>query len=287
VVRARVALPCQVYMAAAKEMPDPSTGYPFLEKTRSRRVSAPCVQACAVTDRGLVRSHNEDTFHVADDGSILIAADGLGGHAAGEIASEIATQFVAELVTSERDFLRKASADQITNLLVTALYGAHEAVLDEAQSDKSRSGMGTTLIAAVIANGVAYVGHVGDVRGYVFGGDGLIQITDDHSPVGELVRAGTLSPEEARDHPEKHLISQAIGLEPGIAPELSEVDIVPGEQLLLCSDGLWEALTDEEITAILSASDTPYTAAVALTDAANEHGGPDNITAVVYTPRGS
>ena len=274
-------------MGAENEMPDPSTGYPFLEETRSRRVSAPCVEACAVTDRGRVRTHNEDTFHVADDCSILIAADGLGGHAAGEIASEIATQFVAELVASETDFLRKASSDQIASLLVTAFHGAHEAVLDEALSVKSRIGMGTTLIAALIANGVAYVGHVGDVRGYVFGGDGLTQITDDHSPVGELVRSGKITPEAAREHPEKHLISQAIGLEPGVAPELSEVDIVAGEQLLLCSDGLWEALTDEDIAAVLSASDTAYTAAVALTDAANEHGGPDNITAVVYTPRGS
>jgi protein phosphatase len=264
-------------------MPDPSTGYPFSESTATRRVSAPCRAACAVTDRGQVRRHNEDTFHVNVDGTVLIAADGLGGHAAGEVASEISTQFIAELIASERELVREGSPDEIASLLVTALHGAHEAVFDESKSDPSRAGMGTTLVVAVVSGGIAYVGHVGDVRGYVFGNDGLTQITDDHSPVGELVRAGRLSPEDAREHPEKHLITQAIGLEPGINPELSEVDIVEGESLLLCSDGLWEALPDEDITVILSAADTPYTAAVTLTDAANERGGPDNITAVVYT----
>jgi protein phosphatase len=263
-------------------MPDPTDGYPFFEKTETRRVSAPCVEACAVTDRGMVRAHNEDTFHVSDDGSILIAADGLGGHAAGDVASEIATRFIAELIASESEVVRTGLPDSVAALLVTALHGAHEAILDEAQSDESRSGMGSTVIAAIIANGVAYVGHVGDVRGYIFGNDGLIQITDDHSPVGELLRAGELTVEQARQHPDKHLITQAVGLESGIYPELSEVDIEVGEVLLLCSDGLWEALPDEDISAILSTSDTAYTAAVALTDAANHCGGPDNITTVVY-----
>lgn len=247
-----------------------------------RRVSAPSVEVCAVTDRGRVRSHNEDTFHVSADGSILVAADGLGGHAAGEVASEIATRFIAELIASESEVVRHGLPDSVAALLVTALYGAHEAVLDEARSDKSRNGMGSTVIAAIVSNAVAYIGHVGDVRGYVFGKDGLIQITDDHSPVGELVRAGELSVEQARHHPQKHLITQAIGLEAGITPEISEVDIEVGEALLLCSDGLWEALPDEDIAAILAMSDTAYTAAVALADAANDHGGPDNITAVVY-----
>ncbi len=268
-------------------MPDPTTGYPFSESTAMRRVSAPCAVACAVTDRGRVREHNEDTFHVSADGTVLVAADGLGGHVAGEIASEISTQFVAQLLDSERQLVLKGVPEQIATLLVTALHGAHEAVLDEADSDKSREGMGTTLVVAVVTGGVAYVAHVGDVRGYIFGKDGLTQVTDDHSPVGELVRAGHIAPDEARAHPEKHLISQAIGLLPGISPEISEVDIEVGESLLLCSDGLWEALPDDDIAAILDSSDTPYTAAVALTDAANDRGGPDNITTVVYTRSGS
>lgn len=263
-------------------MPDPSDGYPFFAETRTRRVSAPSAGVCAVTDQGRVRAHNEDTFHVSDDGSILVAADGLGGHAAGEVASEIATRFIAELIASESEVVRIGLPDSVAALLATALHGAHEAVLDEALSNNSRNGMGSTVIAAIVSKGIAYVGHVGDVRGYIFGNDGLIQVTDDHSPVGELLRSGEISVEQARRHPQKHLITQAIGLDAGISPELNEVDIDVGETLLLCSDGLWGALPDADIAAILATSDTAYTAAVALADAANDHGGPDNITAVVY-----
>lgn len=236
-----------------------------------------------MTDCGRLRAHNEDTFFISEDASILVAADGLGGHAAGEVASEIAARFVAELLESQSELLRSGAPDQIASLLATAIHGAHEAVLDEASSDPSREGMGATLIVSVIANQTAYVGHVGDVRGYLFADNTLIQITDDHSPVGEMVRAGTITVAQARKHPEKHLITQAIGLQPGISPELSEVDLDDGESLMLCSDGLWEALPDEDIVAILAASDTPYTAAVALTDAANDRGGPDNVTTLVYT----
>jgi len=273
-----------MYSAAVSEMPDPVGGYPFFEETPLRRISAPCARGCAVTDCGRLRIQNEDTFYINDDASLLIAADGLGGHPAVEVASAIATRFAAELIESQRAIVEEGAPDQVASLLAAAIYGAHEAVRDEARCDPARAGMGCTLIVAVVTCGVAYVGHVGDVRGYLFAGDGLTQITDDHSPVGEMVRAGVLTAAQARLHPEKHLITQAIGLEPGISPELSEVDVDDGESLLLCSDGLWEAVADEEIAAILLACDTPYAAAVALADAANARGGPDNLTALVYSP---
>jgi protein phosphatase len=269
-------------MDASEANGRPEGGYPFLERTPTRRVHDPCAFVCAVTDQGRVRDHNEDTFFCADDGTVLIAADGLGGHAAGEVASALATRFVAEWILARLAAGEAHRPDQIEALIAVALLGAHEAVLDEAAADPGKHGMGTTLIVTVLRDDVAYVAHVGDVRAYLFGADGLTQITDDHSPVGELVRAGALSPEEARRHPSKHLITQAIGLAPGIQPELSEVDLEEGETLLLCSDGLWEALTDAEIADVVGAAPSAYSAAVRLADAADAAGAPDNVTVIVY-----
>jgi protein phosphatase len=213
---------------------------------------------------------------------LLIAADGLGGHAAGEVASALATRFVAEFVRSEWATLGSAEPERIESLIATALHGAHDAVLADAAADAARRGMGTTLIAAVVCGDSAYIGHVGDVRAYVFGDDGLTQVTDDHSPVGEMVRAGSLSPEQARSHPRKNLISQAIGLESGIEPDVNAIDLAAGEVLLLCSDGLWEALPDAAIAALLESARSAFAASVALVDGANAAGAPDNVTAVVY-----
>lgn len=260
----------------------PRGGYPFHDRTPTRRVHAPCAAVCGVTDQGRVREQNEDTFYCDDDGGVLIAADGLGGHAAGEVASELATRFVAELIHERRADVESSRRERIEALVAAAVLGAHDAVLSEARADPDKKGMGTTLIVCVVHDDVAYLAHVGDVRGYLFGADGLTQITDDHSPVGELVRAGALSADEARRHPSKHLITQAVGLEPGIQPELSEVELEHGEQLLLCSDGLWEALVDERIAAILAAAPSAYAAAIALADEANAAGARDNVTAVVY-----
>jgi serine/threonine protein phosphatase PrpC len=234
------------------------------------------------SDTGRVRSHNEDAVgHLvppdgrqrARKGLLFLVADGMGGHQAGEVASR---QAIA--VSTER-YYADGSRDVATSLL-RALRAANRAIYEQAQSDPSKAGMGTTLVAAAIVADKVYVANVGDSRAYVLGEQGIAQVTDDHSWVSEQVRAGLLAPDQARGHPQRNLVTRALGTRPTVEIDVFEGSIAPGDVVLLCSDGLTNLLEDEEIAAILR-EQPAREAAQSLVEAANGRGGTDNITVVV------
>jgi protein phosphatase len=258
------------------------TASAYTQENDRRRLVAPTDHLCAITDVGRVRDHNEDTFHVSEDGRLLVVADGMGGHEAGEVASTMAVETVVEFFGPKLQQATDSSAESIEPLLVEAFMTAHRKVLETARSREGCRGMGTTLILACVHGDRLYTCHVGDVRCYVRTVDRFEQITQDHSLVGALVQAGELTSEEARVHPRKNEILQAVGLSNGIVPEVSSRTLGNGDRVLLCSDGLWEALSDEEICSIVDWDGSMRQRAIQLVDRANEAGGHDNITVVLY-----
>jgi protein phosphatase len=227
------------------------------------------LSAGAFSDPGRVRDNNEDA-HLVDDRLTLFAiADGMGGHVAGEVASWTAIEALRAAVANGR-----AINDAITL--------ANDAVIEKATSDPALTGMGTTLTAVVTAGGSRLlVGHVGDSRAYFMHDGDLVQLTDDHSLVGELVREGRLTREQAEAHPQRAIVTRALGVDPGVDVDVYTVDVVPGDRVVLCSDGLTDMVRERDIERILRGEPDPQRAAELLVDAANAAGGIDNITVVV------
>jgi len=228
--------------------------------------------AAAVTDVGRVRagSPNEDGYlDQVDRFGLVAVADGMGGHQAGEVASATALEALRAAVASG-DPLREA------------IEGANEAVLEKSESDHDLHGMGTTLTAGMLgADSSLTIGHVGDSRAYLSRDGELRQITDDHSLVEELVRGGELTPEQAEVHPQRSIITRALGIDPQIDVDVYPIELRAGDRILLCSDGLTTMVRPEEIASILGREPDPRRAAQLLVDAANAAGGEDNITAVI------
>ena len=221
------------------------------------------------TDVGCIRDHNEDSLLVKDP--LYVIADGMGGHAAGEIASEIAVQTLgkAQITKPDSNALRRAVAE------------ANSLIIKGAQQGLGRQGMGTTLTAVVLSGDELLVAQIGDSRAYLLQNGSLRQITRDHSLVGELVAAGKITEEEARFHPNRSVITRALGSEPHVQPDLYEMRVHEGERLLLCSDGLNSMLDNDSIAQILMSYPDPQDTADALVKAANEAGGYDNTTVIV------
>jgi serine/threonine protein phosphatase PrpC len=223
----------------------------------------------AATDVGRVRSLNEDSYLV-DDRMVLVAvADGMGGHRAGEVASATALEALRAAVANGRP-IREAIED------------ANGAVYEKANADTALTGMGTTLTAATMAAGdTLLIGHVGDSRGYLLRDGELKRVTLDHSLVEELVRDGRLTPAQAEVHPQRSVITRALGVD-----ETVEVDVYPlqlhvGDRLILCSDGLTTMLREDDLAATVRREPDPDRLARALVDAANSAGGEDNVTVIV------
>jgi PPM family protein phosphatase len=229
-----------------------------------------------ITDTGLVRDHNEDSFSLLDLGNraLFVVADGMGGHDAGELASRIAVDAVRQNV---RDNTMPHEAPLRTVEL--ALQRANTEVRREAAHRGSN--MGTTLSVALIADGAAYIGSVGDSRVYWMENGSITQVTEDHTLVAKLAAAGKLSKEEARNHPRSNLLYRTIGTDDTVKAGLYRVELKKGGTLLLCTDGLWGEVEDEAIRRICT--DEPHTEIVCarLVQRANANGGKDNITAVV------
>jgi len=253
---------------------------------RARTVHA-VVKMGARTDLGRIRENNEDKFDffepedtdvLARKGSIYAVADGMGGHAAGQIASELA------LKTLIKTYYADSSPD-VAGSLVRAVHEANSLIYDAARMIVERSGMGTTLTAVVIRADEAYFAHVGDSRAYLLRGGEIRQITEDHSWVAEQVRRGALTEEEAQFSPFRNVITRSLGNMPTVEPDIIAEDLRPGDVILLCSDGLSGSLTAEEIRDLMTGK-SPSQAAMDLVDAANERGGIDNITAVVIAVKG-
>ena len=227
----------------------------------------------AATDVGRVRSLNEDGFLVAE--SLFAVADGMGGHRGGEVASATALE-------SLRTEVLEPSAPG----LVAAVEAANRAVFDQAQDDPNLAGMGTTLCAVGVVrdeNGDAAVAvvNVGDSRVYVLDGDEFVQLSEDHSLVELMVRAGQISVDEAAVHPGRNVVTRALGIEPVVDVDCWTVDVKAGDRFLLCSDGLFNELHDDQISAVLRRLADPAEAAAELVRLASAAGGRDNITVVV------
>jgi len=230
------------------------------------------MRSAVATDPGRRRRHNEDAY--VCEPPLYAIADGMGGAQAGEVASGLAAAVLSEGGGSEQGEARVASLIQEAN----------RRVFRRSSEDAAASGMGTTMTVALVdrASGTIALGHVGDSRAYRVRGGELEQLTDDHSLVGELVRSGKLSVEEAEAHPQRSVITRAVGTEPEVDVDTFTVEAEPGDVYLLCSDGLTDMVADREILSVLAEADDLDRAARALVDAANEGGGEDNITVVLF-----
>jgi serine/threonine protein phosphatase PrpC len=244
-------------------------------------------QVAQLSDPGRVRAHNEDYVdhyvpsdpeQLATRGAMYVVADGMGGHQAGEVASRAAVELVIE------QYYADATHDVGTGL-VRAIRAANRIIYEQAQADLSKGGMGTTLVAVVIVGSTVHVANVGDSRAYLIGSDGITQITDDHSWVQEQVRTGMLTPEQARQHPQRNIVTRALGSKPSVEVDLFRGQLAEGDTLLLCSDGLSGLVEDRELQAVVE-SQPAEEASRTLVAMANERGGADNITVlIVHTPR--
>ncbi len=228
----------------------------------------------AATDTGVVRATNQDALHV--DNQIAIIADGMGGHAAGEVASEIAVNIVRE------DFARSGAVEGLHE----AIEKANLAIIKDANSNPERFGMGTTVIAVGITYDIEGIGsptlfNVGDSRAYQLRDGALRQLSEDHSVAEEWVRMGRLTPEEALTHPRRHQLTRALGVEEKLDIDVLSLDVHVGDRILLCSDGLSNELTSEEIARIASSPVSLDDAVAELVDGAKRAGGNDNISVVL------
>jgi serine/threonine protein phosphatase PrpC len=230
----------------------------------------------AGTDVGRARSGNEDSYFCGR--TVFAVADGLGGHQGGEVASAAAVEPLAAL--DGREFADPAEAAEA---LTAAVREANAAILDQAAGDPGLWGMGTTVTAAALAGERhLQLAHVGDSRAYLLRDGSLEQLSTDHTVVAELVRRGRLTPAQAAIHPERSILTRAVGLDPRIPVDTPDpLELQDGDQVLLCSDGLTEPVDDDQIAQLLSAEPDGNAACQALIDAANAAGGPDNITVVL------
>lgn len=229
-----------------------------------------------VTHTGLVRKANEDALFAR--APVFAVADGMGGAQAGEVASGMATKAFGWFVPQT-----KSPEDELTRLIKRINTNIYEL----AAAESSRAGMGTTLTAAVVKSGNVILAHVGDSRAYLWRGGSLTQLTEDHSLVGEMVRSGQISSADAEEHPQRSIITRALGVDPQIEVDTRTLKWEPGDIFLLCSDGLYSMVHDDAIARILAQDGTLYTSAANLVEAANEAGGRDNISVIIFCPDGA
>jgi protein phosphatase len=234
--------------------------------------------SCAArTDVGVVRSGNEDTYLMANDRGLFIVADGMGGHAAGEVASDMATRIIAEQFHPARGM----SDDELMSQLVAAIRSANDAIFRRTLSEHDKRGMGTTATVLDLLPRRYMIGQVGDSRAYLLRGGVLSQLTKDHSYVQEQVDAGRLTPEEARVHPYANVITRCVGSSSDVVPDLYLGTLEADDLLLLASDGLTGMLDDEDVRQILSGSRELEEIVDALIAGANHRGGLDNVTVIL------
>ncbi len=242
----------------------------------------------ARTDVGLKRGHNEDLFGVHEEEQLFIVADGMGGHACGEVASQLAVDVMMDFFVRSREpnitwpFQPDATLSQAENRLGCAIKVANAAIHAEAQSTPARRGMGTTIVAAAVADGHVHFGHVGDSRAYRLRAGALTRLTRDHSLLQEYLDAGgALTAQEQEAFPHKNVITRAVGMHEMVEPTLSRSELLVGDRVLLCSDGLSGMLPEPVLQGCLESGPDLDAILVDLIDRANRAGGVDNITAIV------
>ncbi|MBC8588630.1 Stp1/IreP family PP2C-type Ser/Thr phosphatase [Paratissierella segnis] len=234
----------------------------------------------AVTDIGKIRDINQDFMFVGDVESfpLYIVADGMGGHNAGEVASNMAVHIIKKVFID--NIKRLKDKENIKRTIEEAISQANKKIYLESKKVLKYAGMGTTITLAYIFNNNIYIGHVGDSRAYFATGEKIYQITDDHSLVNELIKNGSITPEEAINHPQKNLITRAVGTSSEIQLDFYMLDYKSDDILIICSDGLSNMLSDGDIMKLIKSESDVDKACNKLISVANDNGGRDNITVI-------
>lgn len=237
----------------------------------------------AKTDVGSVRLNNQDSYAAGElPGSVAwaVVCDGMGGASGGNIASSTAVKIISERISSS--YKNGMSGNSIKNILTSAISAANIEVFDESMADSDLSGMGTTVVAAIVADNAVFVAHAGDSRAYILSEGSLSQITKDHSFVQEMVDKGRMTEDEAKDDPRRNIITRALGVQDELRVDFCEEFIDENDVVLICTDGLTNYVSDNEIISLTS--DGKFNDfAERLVDKANQNGGGDNITVVTLS----
>jgi PPM family protein phosphatase len=227
----------------------------------------------ALTNPGRIRPNNEDFFVIDNQKSLYLLADGMGGHNAGEVAS----QGVCKLFEKYFEY----PEENIKNHMVDVFKKVNNIIFTQSSKDESLKGMGATFIACYIKNGIAHLCHAGDVRAYRFRNENLKQITEDHSSVASLIKQGFITEEQAKEHPLRSRVSRAVGINKNTFPDYNQIVLNKNDTILLCSDGLWNMLDNNNILEVLSKPDKIEEKCRELLKKANNEGGKDNVTAIL------
>ena len=233
----------------------------------------------SATDIGQKRHMNQDFIFTSEESvgnlpNLFVVADGMGGHNAGDFASRYGVSVLVESVRRDKNF-------NPVKVMRNAIEAANREVFSQSRNDPSMAGMGTTMVVCTVVGGYAYIANVGDSRLYLAGSESMTQITQDHSLIAEMVRLGELTPEEGRNHPDKNIITRAVGTNEDVKIDFFDVKLDTGDQILMCSDGLSNMVEDQRIFEILKGEDTEADKAQVLVDEANANGGRDNIAVIV------
>ena len=230
------------------------------------------------TNIGRVRKNNEDAYGIYPDLSLFIVADGLGGHAGGEVASRLAVETIKDGLVSTESY---RSSAEITERIIEAIKGANNRIIQRASMMYDLKGMGTTVVVVKLEEDNAMIAHVGDSRMYLIRGNNITQVTRDHTVVEEYIRLGLLTLQEALYHPNRHMLSRALGVSYDIDVDVADIQIAEGDIIILCTDGLTNMLSEKEIlSAITELMPSPEKITDRLITLANNHGGIDNITVI-------
>ena len=236
------------------------------------------------TDVGQTRPINEDSFYLSEysqelDAAYVMVADGMGGHQAGEVASSMAITQISDVIN--QGFMADMSPSAIKELLVRGIKKANSVIYDKGQTEEGCWGMGTTVTLCFVLGETAFIAHVGDSRAYILRQGVLHQITVDHSLVQELLQNGKITEEEAANHPQKNVITRALGTDAGVEIDLYEFTLCDGDVMLLCTDGLSNMLDDQEILFEVSYGQGDEQCCERLLEIAKNRGAPDNVTSVL------
>jgi len=234
------------------------------------------MRGASISKTGLVRSNNEDSVFCQPSSGLFMVADGMGGVSGGEVASALAVEILAQ------ELLSKSNGETgPEEMLRAGFYRANDNIYTEGNQNPQYSGMGTTLTVLWCLGLKGYIAHVGDSRAYLFRKGKLRLLTQDHSVVGEMLREGKITEEQAKEHPQRHIITRALGAAVRVDVDILLLDLEPGDRFLLCSDGMSNAVSHAEITQAMSTVSEPETVLQRLTALALERGGFDNISAVL------
>ncbi|WP_409305374.1 Stp1/IreP family PP2C-type Ser/Thr phosphatase [Peribacillus sp. SCS-155] len=239
------------------------------------------MKAVFMTDRGKVRQHNEDSggiFFNSRGIRLAIVADGMGGHRAGDVASKMTIDTLSERWKQVEDLATPHDAE---SWLKTNIEDVNRLLYQHSENNPECQGMGTTIVAAICTDLFATIANIGDSRGYLCNESGFKQVTEDHSLVNELVRSGQISKEDAEFHPRKNVLLRALGTELNVEMDLTTITFEEGDMLMLCSDGLSNKVSEQEMYDIVTDHNNLEQKAGSLIELANEHGGEDNITLVL------